>query len=69
MERLNRNFYSLGSYCTPNLLEQHTRADLEFSSDFEKIQFECPIFALCDEAAKLGKASWDGYNQGGWLIS
>ena len=27
------------------------------------------IFALCDMAAKLEKASWNGYNQGGWLIS
>ena len=24
--------------------------------------------SLCDEAAKLGKASWNAYNQGGWLI-
>ena len=34
-----------------------------------KIHFESPIFALCDKVAKLGKASWDAYNQGGWLDS
>ena len=30
--------------------------------------FESPIFALFDKVAKLGKAFWDAYNQGGWLI-
>jgi hypothetical protein len=33
-----------------------------------KIYFESPIFSLCDELAKLGKASQDAYNPGGWLI-
>ena len=33
------------------------------------IHFESPSFALCDKAAKLGKASWDAYYQGGWLNS
>jgi hypothetical protein len=36
--------------------------------DIEKIHFEIPIFALCAELAKLGKASKDAYNPGGWLI-
>ena len=27
------------------------------------------IFAIREKMAKLGKASWDAYNQGGWLIS
>jgi hypothetical protein len=35
----------------------------------EKIHFESPISALCDEVAKLGKASLDAYNRGGWIIS
>ena len=35
--------------------------DIEF-------HFESQIFALCDELAKLGKASQDAYNLGGWLI-
>ena len=35
----------------------------------QKIHFESPIFALFDKVVKLGKASWDAYNQGGWLIS
>ena len=26
------------------------------------IHFECPIYALCDDVAKLGKASWDAYD-------
>ena len=30
--------------------------------------FESPIFALFAELAKLGKASQDAYNLGGWLI-
>ena len=30
---------------------------------------ESPIFRLFHKVAKLGKASWDAYNQGGWLIS
>ena len=30
--------------------------------------FESPILALFDNAAKLGKASKDAYNRGGWLI-
>ena len=34
----------------------------------EEIHFENPILALCDEVAKLGKASTDAYNPGGWLI-
>ena len=40
------------------------------SDDFwrKKIQLESPILALRDEVAKLGKASRDAYNQGGWLI-
>ena len=33
-----------------------------------KIHFESQIFALCNELAKLGKASQDDYNLGGWLI-
>ena len=33
-----------------------------------QIHFESPIFALCAELAKLGKASQDAYNPGGWLI-
>ena len=33
-----------------------------------KIHFESPIFALCAELPKLGKASQDAYNLGGWLI-
>ena len=28
-----------------------------------KIHFESPIFTLCNKAAKLGKTSWDAYNQ------
>ena len=34
----------------------------------KKTSFESPIFALFDEAAKLGKASEDTYNWGRWLI-
>ena len=34
----------------------------------QKISFESPIFALFDEAAKLGKASGDAYNWGRQLI-
>jgi hypothetical protein len=34
----------------------------------QKIRFDSPIFALCDKLAKLGKASQDAYNRGGWLI-
>ena len=30
--------------------------------------FESPIFALCAELAKLGKASQNAHNPGGWLI-
>ena len=33
----------------------------------QKIHFESPIFALRDKAAKVGKASRDAYNRGGWL--
>ena len=33
-----------------------------------EIHFESPIFALWAELAKLGKASQDAYNPGGWLI-
>ena len=33
-----------------------------------KIHFESPIFALFNELAKLGKASQDAYNSGGWQI-
>ena len=32
------------------------------------IHFESSIFALCDKLTKLGKASQDAYNPGGWLI-
>jgi hypothetical protein len=38
------------------------------SSSSMKIHFESPILALCDELAKLGKASQDAYNPGLWLI-
>ena len=34
----------------------------------KKIPFESPIFALCAELAKLGKASQKAHNPGGWLI-
>ena len=34
----------------------------------KKIHFEGPIFTICDELAKLGKASYDAFNLGGWLI-
>ena len=27
------------------------------------------IFAIREKMAKLGKASWDAYNQGGWLTT
>ena len=37
-------------------------------SSIKKIHFESPILALCDELAKLGKASQDAYNPGLWLI-
>ena len=33
-----------------------------------KIHLESPIFALCAELAKLGKASQDAYNPERWLI-
>ena len=33
-----------------------------------EIHFESPMLVLCDGAAKLGKASWDAYKRGGWLI-
>ena len=33
-----------------------------------EIVFESPIIALCDELAKLGKASQDTYNPGVWVI-
>ena len=33
-----------------------------------KIHFEIPISALCNELAKLGKASQDAYNPGKRLI-
>ena len=36
--------------------------------DIEKIYFESPLLALCDELAKLGKASQDANKLGGWLI-
>ena len=32
------------------------------------IEHSLPIFALCAELAKLGKASQDAYNPRGWLI-
>ena len=35
----------------------------------QKTHFESPISSLCDELAKLGKPTWDAYNQGEWLIS
>jgi hypothetical protein len=34
----------------------------------KKIHFESPIFALCAKLAKLGQASQDSYNPGGWLV-
>ena len=34
----------------------------------KKIHFESPILALCDELAKLGKASQDAYDPGLRLI-
>ena len=33
-----------------------------------KIHFESPISAVCDELAKLGRASQDAYNPELWLI-
>ena len=33
-----------------------------------EIHFESQILSLFDKAAKLGKASGDAYNGGGWLI-
>ena len=33
-----------------------------------EIHIESPILALCNGAAKLGKASREAYKQGGWLI-
>jgi hypothetical protein len=33
----------------------------------KKIHFESPILALRDKAEKVGKASRDAYNRGGWL--
>ena len=36
--------------------------------DSDDFNFESPILALRDKAAKLGKESQDAYNQGGWLI-
>ena len=32
-----------------------------------KNHFESPILEICDEVAKLGKASWDTYYWGGWM--
>jgi hypothetical protein len=34
----------------------------------EKIHFESQILTLFDKASKLGKASRDAYNPGGWVI-
>ena len=36
--------------------------------DYDDFHFESPILALRHKAAKLGKASRDAYNRGGWLI-
>ena len=36
--------------------------------DSDDFHFESPILALHDKAAKLGKASQEAYNRGGWLI-
>ena len=35
---------------------------------FQRNDFECLIFAHCDDVAKLGKASWDAYDQEELLI-
>ena len=35
---------------------------------FDIIHFESPIFALCAELAKLGKASQNAHNPRGWPI-
>ena len=52
------------SLLSPNVrFAIHKYGDYEKQNSFlKKIQFESPIFALCS------KASWDTYNQGGWII-
>ena len=52
----------------------HLNSDLNLikSDDFwwdKKFQFESPIFARCNEVAKLGKAFTAAFNQGEWLTS
>ena len=57
--------------CAPKLLffnEKKIQKDLDDFGD-KKFTSKVQFFALCYDAAKLGKASRDTYNQGGWLIS
>ena len=50
--------------CAPNLLFFNEKKFREIRMIFEiEIQFESPIFALCAEIAKLGKASQDAIIQ------
>ena len=48
--------------CAPNLLFFNEKKIREIRMIFD---FESPIFA---KRAKVGKASQDAYNMGGWLI-
>ena len=57
--------YDLYKKCAPKLIFLNKKREIQMVFD---IQFECLIFALYDDVAKLGKASWHAYDPGEWLI-
>jgi hypothetical protein len=65
--KLRKNYFNKN--CTPKFLLLNEKKIRKIQMIFYiEIHFESPMLVLRDGAAKLGKASWDAYKQGGWLI-
>ena len=54
--------------CAPKLLFFYEKKNQEDFDDFLHRKFTLNVQFLPYLAAKLGKASWEAHNQGGWLI-